>query len=145
MLNLSYREGAEEALHEYFEKLGGRPQPPEKPSKKRKSMGEAKSTPDSTAKRSRKSRGANGTETPEGNDSVPDWVPDSKNWEREVTKVETITRDPQTGGLMAYLQWQNGKKSRVSIEQCYEKIPMKVSRCHPIIRLRELTDYQPDA
>ncbi|KAL1966967.1 hypothetical protein VTN77DRAFT_3711 [Rasamsonia byssochlamydoides] len=117
-------EGAKEAVEEYFESLGGRPQPPEKPTKKRKSMA---ATPESAgAKRGRKSRGAtNGTKTPEYAE-IPTWMPDSKNWDREVTKVETIMRDPETGNLMVYLQWQNGKKSRVSIDQCYEKIPMKM-------------------
>lgn len=91
-------------------------------------MADPRSTPESTgAKRGRKPKGANGTDTPETGESAPDWVPEGKNWEREVAKVETIIRDPKTGGLMAYLQWQNGRKSRVSIEQCYEKIPMKVS------------------
>ncbi|KKA17817.1 hypothetical protein T310_8239 [Rasamsonia emersonii CBS 393.64] len=120
-------EGAKEAVEEYFESIGGRPQPPERPSKKRKSMADPRSTPESTgAKRGRKPKGANGTDTPETGESAPDWVPEGKNWEREVAKVETIIRDPKTGGLMAYLQWQNGRKSRVSIEQCYEKIPMKM-------------------
>jgi chromobox protein 1 len=111
-------EGAEEILEEYFRCLGGRPQRPEKPTKKRK-LSEARST--------RKSRGANGTETPEG-EAIPDWVPKGKSWEREVAAIETIIRDPETGGLVAFLQWENGRKSRVSVEQCYEKCPMRMLR-----------------
>jgi len=90
-------------------------------------MEEAKATPGKAApKKPRKSRGAAGTETPEEKQDVPDWVPKSKNWEKEIEKVDTIIRDPETGNLMAYLHWTNGKKSRVSIELCYERCPMKV-------------------
>jgi chromobox protein 1 len=116
VLTSLFSEGAEEILEEYFRCLGGRPQRPEKPTKKRK-LSEARST--------RKSRGANGTETPEC-ETIPDWVPKGKSWEREVAAIETIIRDPETGGLVAFLQWENGRKSRVSVEQCYEKCPMRV-------------------
>ncbi|KAL2002815.1 hypothetical protein VTN02DRAFT_5858 [Thermoascus thermophilus] len=121
--------GATDLLNEYFAALGGRP---EKPTKKRKSVGaEAKPTPEKAApKRPRKSRGAAGTETPEakGKDDVPDWVPKGKNWEKDVEKVDTIVRDPDTGNLMAYLKWTNGKVSRVSLEKCYEACPMHMLR-----------------
>jgi hypothetical protein len=111
-------------LDEYYEKLGGKP---EKSARKRKSMNEARAAPEkATQKKPRKSRGADSAE-PEENEEVPDWVPKSKNWEKDILKVDTIMRDAETGSLMAYLHWNNGKKSRVSIEQCYEKCPMKVS------------------
>ncbi|KAJ9319957.1 hypothetical protein DTO027B5_9067 [Paecilomyces variotii] len=121
-------DGAKEAVDEYYAKLGGRP---EKPSRKRKSLNEAKATPEkATQKKPRKSRGTASAEpaASEENDDVPDWVPKSKNWEKDILKVDTIMRDPDTGSLMAYLHWNNGKKSRVSIEQCYEKCPMKMLR-----------------
>ncbi|GAD97568.1 heterochromatin protein, putative [Paecilomyces variotii No. 5] len=122
-------EGAKDALDEYYAKLGGRP---EKPTvgRKRKSLNEAKATPEKTTqKKPRKSRGTASAEPAASeNDDVPDWVPKSKNWEKDILKVETIMRDPDTGSLMAYLLWNNGKKSRVSIEQCYEKCPMKMLR-----------------
>jgi chromobox protein 1 len=99
----------------------------EKSGRKRKSLGEPQSSPDKAApKKTRKSTNVDGTETPEENEAIINWAPKGKNWEREVSEVETIIRDPETGSLMAYLEWVNGKKSRVSIEQCYEKCPMKV-------------------
>lgn len=78
---------------------------------------------------------------------MPDWVPKSKNWEKDILKVDTIMRDPDTGSLMAYLHWNNGKKSRVSIEQCYEKCPMKVSLLHQFAngRCALETNSPPDA
>jgi len=126
-----YREGAQEAVEEYFESIGGRPQPPGKqaPGRKRKSTSAAKSTPE--PKKTKKPRGAtNGTETSskEGafaDDDERDISPDE--WEaKDVDKVETIVPD-QKGNLYAYVQFHNGKSVKIAIEQCYGKMPMKVS------------------
>ncbi|PKY03202.1 hypothetical protein P168DRAFT_305522 [Aspergillus campestris IBT 28561] len=122
-------EGAKDAVDEYYRKLGGRPQKPEP--KKRKSMGGR--PPKSAAvkqekpepKRQRKSRGAVEDEPAENNDT-PNWMPKSKNWEKEVKSVETILRDAETDGLVAFLLWENGKKSKVSIEMCYDRCPRKM-------------------
>lgn len=57
-------------------------------------------------------------------DQAPDWMPKSKNWEKEVKVVDTIVRE--NDGLVAYLHWNNDKKSKVSIETCYEKCPRKM-------------------
>ncbi|KAL4753885.1 hypothetical protein BDW72DRAFT_4167 [Aspergillus terricola var. indicus] len=124
-------EGAQEILEEYFKLIGGRP---EKPSKKRKSAGrppKAASVDKPEPKRRRRSRAADTEETNtseergKAKESVaPDWVPKSKNWENEVKTVDTIVRED--GGLVAYLHWNNGKKSKVSIETCYDKCPRKM-------------------
>lgn len=55
---------------------------------------------------------------------APDWMPKSKNWEKEVKAVDTIVREGD--GLVAYLHWNNDKKSKVSIETCYERCPHKM-------------------
>ncbi|WEW58219.1 hypothetical protein PRK78_003687 [Emydomyces testavorans] len=111
-------DGAPEAILEYFAKIGGRP---EKPTKKRKSAG-AVSTPDRVpAKKSKKAlRSVNGTpDTAE----VADWLPKSNDWDPEVRFVETIIRDGNN--LYALLHWNNDKKTRVSLQQCYEKCPQR--------------------
>ncbi|KAJ0355084.1 hypothetical protein COL922a_014707, partial [Colletotrichum nupharicola] len=59
----------------------------------------------------------------EKDSQVPDWVPKSKSWENEVKAVDTIVRERD--GLVAFLHWNNDKKSKVSIEMCYEKCPRK--------------------
>jgi chromobox protein 1 len=122
-------------LDEYFKGLGGRPEKPEP--KKRKSMGRPpKSTPEKLEPRKRRKSRAD-TETDatkdkekekEKDSQVPDWVPKSKNWENEVKTVDTIVRERD--GLVAFLHWNNDKKSKVSIEMCYEKCPRKVSVIH---------------
>jgi chromobox protein 1 len=57
-----------------------------------------------------------------------DWVPKGKSWDKDVLEVDTIVRDPENNGLYAWLVFTNGRKSRVTIEACYEKCPMKVCR-----------------
>lgn len=119
----SYSEGAQEAVEEYYHELGGRP---EKPTKKRKSAGEAKATlEEAERKRRRRPKGAAGTETPEG-DEIGSWVPKGKSWENDVASVDTVCRE-SSGNLYAYLVWTNGKKSKVSTELCSRKCPMKAS------------------
>ncbi|KAL4785235.1 hypothetical protein BJX76DRAFT_185711 [Aspergillus varians] len=123
--------GAKDVLQEYFKILGGRPEKPQP--KKRKSMGRPPKTAKEEKpepKRRRRSRAADNEETDAGEDKqekekdsqAPDWVPKSKNWEKEVNNVDTIVREAD--GLVAYLHWKNGKKSKVSIETCYQKCPL---------------------
>jgi chromobox protein 1 len=128
------RDGAEDAVKEYYAKLGGRPEPPTaKPGRgKRKSMTtSAKPTPERTTTKKQKlsKQEINGTEIsgadiPRG---IPDWVGDKDHWEEDVMKVQTIEHDGVHGGLVAYLNWTNGKTTKVSIGLCYEKIPLMVS------------------
>lgn len=135
------REGANDVLEEYYKKLGGRPKKAAaKPGlksglgRKRKSTADSKSVTPSAAlstepKRRRKS--AKAEETPTESDSVvyeENWVPKSNNWEKELNQVDTIIRDSDNGGLYAFLLWNSGRRSRVSIESCYEKCPRKVSK-----------------
>ncbi|KAL4873025.1 hypothetical protein BDV12DRAFT_115502 [Aspergillus spectabilis] len=123
-------EGAKDVLQEYFKSLGGRPEKPQ--AKKRKSIGRPpKSAPKEKEKpepkRRRKSR-ADNDETPAAEEkesqAAPGWMPKSKNWENEVKAIDTIVREGD--GLVAFLHWNNDKKSKVSIETCYEKCPRKM-------------------
>lgn len=140
LLTCVYREV--EALAEYYEKLGGRPQKPagkSGPGRKRKSMGETQSTSAPAAaqpkkqRRSTKAEDANSEAEADEEEEDGSWVPKGKNWDKELDSVDTIIRDQDNNGLYAFLLWNNGKRSRVSIESCYEKCPMKVS---PLFRNR---------
>lgn len=153
LTNLS-RDGAKEVVTAYYRAIGGRPlkptpEPAKKgPGRKRKSIGEPKLTPAPTppteTKRRRKSAAAkensvketnakeNNAETPalteDNSDGEGNWVPNFKNWDEELGTVDTIIRDTEGPGLSALLLWKNGKKSRVTLETCYEKCPKKVSQ-----------------
>jgi chromobox protein 1 len=135
-------------LDAYYKKIGGRPdKPAEKPAekgakgpgRKRKSMAEKKETPAATpteTKRRRQSAPKNESKddvkadvnTPaESEDDEPsNWVPKSQNWDKEVQSVDTIIRDTNDQGLYALLLWTNGKRSRIHIQSCYERCPMKM-------------------
>ncbi|EEQ92657.2 hypothetical protein RJZ56_003977 [Blastomyces dermatitidis] len=116
--------GAEDVMKEYFSLIGGRP---EKSSKKRKSITTSTPTRGTAAsKRSKTSRASESNETPETENNVADWVPKTKNWDSQVKSIDTIMRDPPTGNLFVYLNWNNDKKAKVSIQQCYEKCPQKM-------------------
>lgn len=134
------RSGAMELLEEYFQSHGGRPQPPPKQApRKRKATGEkptpAKAQATKGVKRQKKSRcltdDADEEDKPElalADEDEENWMPKKENWENEVVKVDTIGRDAEGGdGLYAYLHWKNGKRSKVSMELCYKKCPIKVS------------------
>lgn len=121
-------DGAQEVLQEYFKKIGGRP---EKPTKKRKSLAEkVSSTPDKPAKKGRKVNSVNvGTPDREASpEDLPDWVPTTDDWDNELQYISTISRDPDGDGLVVYLEWKNGRKSRASLQTCYERCPQKVRK-----------------
>ncbi|KAL1960307.1 hypothetical protein VTO42DRAFT_8267 [Malbranchea cinnamomea] len=122
-------DGAKEAIEEYFDAIGGRP---EKPNKKRKSMGSAAAAPDRTAaKKTKRSSSsfeeARGRfqETPSdsGNDA---WMPKSKNWEKEVQSVDTLIKDDKSDSLQAMVTWINGRKSKIPVHMAYQRMPQKM-------------------
>ncbi|KAJ5785111.1 uncharacterized protein N7503_010323 [Penicillium pulvis] len=138
------KDGAQDILAAYYKKIGGRPKKPlpqtpvkAGPGRKRKSMGEPKEepaeAPKTETKRRRKSAAQTmASETPaltedgSEDDDQTNWVPKGKNWDKELGAVDTIIRDPESQGLFVLLLWNNGRKSRVSIETCYEKCPQKM-------------------
>ena len=128
-------------VEEYYRIQGGRPEKSAAGPKKRKST-QPKQTPEKTeAKKPRKSRGVD--EDADANSDLkdmPDWVPRTKSWEDHVEGVETISSEPGTNILVAMLMWKNGKKSKVSLETCYNRCPKKVSSLIlPILFYIELT------
>ncbi|EEP76368.1 conserved hypothetical protein [Uncinocarpus reesii 1704] len=118
-MNSAKTDGAQEALDEYFKIIGGRP---EKQTKKRKSVGAA-STPETMTSKKAKTLGHSSNGTPNG-EEISDWTPKSNNWDRDVRAVETIVREGDN--LYALLYWNNDKKIKVSLRQCYEKCPRKM-------------------
>lgn len=138
---LNFREGAKDVLQAYYKAIGGRPKnpvtkpgPKAGPGRKRKSMADNKTSTPATASASNDSKkqkkvSPNASDTPAEEDSLEDssWVPKGKNWDKEIESVDTIIRDPDNQGLYAFLLWNNGKRSRVAIESCYDKCPRKVN------------------
>lgn len=77
-----------------------------------------KSAPKETSKQASPSSEENGVQ----------WLPKGKNWDKDVKEVDTIVREGDAG-LMAWLEFNNGHKAKLSVQACYEKCPLKV--CPP--------------
>jgi len=121
-------DGAKAILKEYYKSIGGKPSP-EKQSKKRKSTVSAKSTPDvtpSTKKRKGRQSEVKDEDEAEDDGGLTNWLPKGESWENYVQNVDTIERDGKDGGLYVFLHWNNDKKTKVSIDQCYKKCPMRM-------------------
>ena len=120
----SRREGAIDVLNEYFNKIGGRPEPKGQKRKGRPSTAGVKSesgTPSSSTKRAK-------ADKPEK--KVVEWSPPPGSWEHDVDHIDTVeqTKDPKTGQLekFAYLVWTNKQKTQHPLKHVYQKCPQKV-------------------
>lgn len=136
-----------DVLTEYYKTIGGRPQQPAKVAakggpRKRKLMADSKAASPAAAAQPKKPRKSHAKEEEEAKPGLeekivedsPNWVPKGK-WENNVGRenvasVDTIIRDEKHGGLVAMLFWSNGKRTRASIEICYEKCPQTVITLH---------------
>ncbi|CAG8909618.1 unnamed protein product [Penicillium egyptiacum] len=135
-----HREGARDIVTSYYKRIGGRPKKsdqkptPGKPGRKRKSMGDskpAKPVPGpaaNEAKRQRRKSAPKETtkkESPSSKENGIQWLPKGKNWDKDVKEVDTIVREGDAG-LMAWLEFKNGHKAKLSVQVCYEKCPLKM-------------------
>ncbi|EKV16307.1 Chromatin-associated protein [Penicillium digitatum] len=133
-------EGARDVVIAYYKRIGGRPGKEElqpaaaKPGRKRKSMGDstlAKASPApaaSEAKRQRRKSIPKETSeqaSPSSEENGIQWLPKGKNWDKDVKEVDTIVREGDAG-LMAWLEFNNGHKAKLSVQACYEKCPLKM-------------------
>jgi chromobox protein 1 len=117
----SRREGAIDVMNEYFDDIGGRPQPTKGAQKRKgRASGVTKSeagTPASSAKRVKQEQ---------------TWTPPQGSWENHVDYIDTVEEraDPKTGELakFAYLVWNNDKKTQHPLKHVYLKCPQKVCR-----------------
>ncbi|KGO69197.1 Chromo domain/shadow [Penicillium italicum] len=132
-------DGARDIVTAYYKRIGGRPKKDdekpatEKPGRKRKSMGSsklAKASPApaaSEAKRQRRKSVPKETKqaSPSSEENGTQWLPKGKNWDKDVKEVDTIVREGDAG-LMAWLEFNNGHKAKLSVQACYEKCPLKM-------------------
>jgi chromobox protein 1 len=105
-------------MNEYFDEIGGRPEPKGGQKRKGRPSGVAKSdsgTPALSAKRVKQEKA---------------WSPPPGSWEHDVSHIDTVEEnlDPKTGhpGRFAYLVWNNGKKTQHPLKHIYQKCPQKV-------------------
>lgn len=117
-------ESAIDVLNEYFDDIGGRPEKPEKGTKRKGRASTAKSdtgTPASTSKRSKKAQDEPVEKT---------WSPPPGSWEHDVSHIDTVeqSKDPKTGKEVkfAYIVWNNQKKTQHPLRHIYTKCPQKM-------------------
>jgi hypothetical protein len=118
LLRTLCRESAADVLTEYFERIGGRPEPKGQKRKGRPSNAGLKpesATPASSVKRVKAEK---------------EWSPPPGSWEHDVDYVDNVeeTADPRTGehGRFAYLIWKNHNKTQHPLKHVYQKCPQKV-------------------
>ncbi|KAI9793300.1 MAG: hypothetical protein M1833_000799 [Piccolia ochrophora] len=112
--------GAEGALKDYYNGIGGKPKKPAAVKRKRKSLG----TPQATTNR-RKSQKVEARDTPP-EDENSRWKPPAGSWEEDIQAVDTIERDGDV--LWVYLFWRKGKRTRHPLQKCYVKCPQTMLR-----------------
>ena len=121
--------GASLALDNYFESIGGRPQPPSKLGK-RKSSSQLK--PSSASPAPKKSKRTNGNNDDDSMEDITfqdiqrtgSWTPKKENWESEIASIDTVERDRDTGKLWAFIYFNNNKRSKVGMEMVYKHCPI---------------------
>ncbi|KIV80120.1 hypothetical protein, variant [Exophiala sideris] len=106
-------------LAAYHKKIGGPPTALKK-SKSKQSLRRQSSTEEAPEPKRR--RRNNAAPAAAAEEEVSTWLPNKDNWESEVVKIDTIERT-ESGGLMAFVLFKNGKRTRVSNEQIYKHCP----------------------
>ncbi|CAO2658383.1 Nn.00g061060.m01.CDS01 [Neocucurbitaria sp. VM-36] len=109
-------EGAIDVMKEYFEEIGGRPEPKGQKRKGRPSAATSESgTPATSSKRAKQEK---------------QWSPPPGSWEHEISHIDTVEEslNPKTGQLerFAYLVWNNQKKTQHPLKHTYQKCPQKM-------------------
>ncbi|KAJ9491333.1 hypothetical protein VN97_g1918 [Penicillium thymicola] len=132
-------DGAGDIVTAYYKKIGGRPKKDgekpatAKPGRKRKSMGDSKAakTPATAATEAKRQRRKSAPKerskqaSPASKENGVQWLPKGNNWDKDVKEVDTIVREGDAG-LMAWLEFNNGHKAKLSVQACYEKCPLKM-------------------
>ncbi|KIX95695.1 uncharacterized protein Z520_08402 [Fonsecaea multimorphosa CBS 102226] len=115
---------ARQLLAAYHEKLGGAPVPPTKRTKSKQKLREQPSSEDLAPPPKRRRRKGNDdvSASPAEETELGTWLPNKEDWEGLVVKVETVERD-ETGQLLAYISFKNGKRSKVGMDMVYRHCP----------------------
>jgi chromobox protein 1 len=52
------------------------------------------------------------------------WTPKKENWESEITSIDTVERDRESGKLWVFIYFTNGKRSKIGMEMVYKHCPL---------------------
>jgi hypothetical protein len=124
------RENAAVVLDEYLVSIGGREKIFEETEKalKTKKRGRQSAGAGSSAKRSRKTNGDHPLDKSPpaaATEKSEQWYPPPGLWEDLIDKIDAC-QDEESGGLVIYLNWKNGHKTKHDTEVIYRRCPQKV-------------------
>lgn len=127
-----------ELLARYHHKIGGAPQPPGKSNNLKKQASRkalrdsgASATKDSPAPPAKRQKRAKADDPALSDDldrepTLDDYQPKGNNWETQVKEIQTVERDEKTGDLFIFLEFKNGRKSRVKNGKIRTVCPQKL-------------------
>jgi hypothetical protein len=118
---------APEIVQQYHTSIGGLAEDPLKKTKSKQSSrfgSEAKEPPAPAAKRQKRNILAPVSSITQEESA---WVPTKEDWEPQVVKVEAVERD-DSGKLLAYILFKNGKQINVSMDKVYRHCPRPMLR-----------------
>lgn len=55
-------------------------------------------------------------------------MPKTQDWEKYVESITHIERNTETGQLVVFINWENGKKTKVSMDKVYQHCPRPMLR-----------------
>lgn len=126
-------------LKSYWDSIGGKPEPETKGKRKRQSAS-ASAAPESSGRgRGRKRSRVDGeSATPDAHQVIrgkPKWEIPKGSWEKVISSIDTLeeVRNPQDGKNQVFglVVWENGQKSKYSLNTLKQKCPQKVSVSWP--------------
>ncbi|KAJ4992379.1 Chromo domain-containing protein 2 [Stagonosporopsis vannaccii] len=122
----SNMETAADVLAEYFDDIGGRPERPDKGTKRKGRASNVKSGTSTPAAAAASKR----VKTTQDELIEKAWSPPPGSWEHHVSHIDTVEQsiDPKTGkeAKFAYIVWNNQKKTQHPLKHIYTKCPQKM-------------------
>lgn len=121
-------DNSKDILEEYLASIGGREAlfAETTTALKTKKRGRQSSTPQTSGKRSRRENGTHPADSDRpASAEAAVWRPPPGSWENDIADLDAC-EDEETGKLMVYLTWKNGKKTQHETPVIYQRCPQKV-------------------
>ncbi|QSL67026.1 hypothetical protein MERGE_001413 [Pneumocystis wakefieldiae] len=120
-------EGCKDLINQYWESIGGRLVPSEKPTARKRKSSQLRKNENNESDIKHRASTSRSKEISTSDLSSENWKPPMhlSSWEDEIESVDTIERDA-SGKLLVYVNWVHGKKSVHDSLLIYQKCPLKM-------------------
>ncbi|KAI1341263.1 heterochromatin protein one [Xylariaceae sp. FL0016] len=119
------KENATQALDDYLESVGGRAKIIEETRAGLKTKKRGRPAANTPTNGTKKRRNDGTSETPPASASVRTWKPPAGSWEDDIESIDAC-HDENTGKLIVYLTWKNGRKTQHDTKVIYQRCPQKM-------------------